>query len=131
MALKQKVSIIKGLSYQGGLPMLSWLLHRISGLGILLFVGMHVTASFFVHVVGTDSNLPNEWNIIYESWAFQLFIYFCVIFHALNGLRVIILDLWPKALQYQREMTWLEWAIFIPLYGMGVFFILRNAFAGG
>jgi succinate dehydrogenase / fumarate reductase cytochrome b subunit len=131
MTLSGKVGLAQGLGYKGGAPMWSWVLHRISGVGIVLFVGLHVLSSFFMDVVSSESDIPVIINTIYQSWAFQLFIYFCAIFHALNGLRIIVLDLWPKALQYQREITWLEWLTFIPIYGMGVYFILRNAFAGG
>jgi succinate dehydrogenase / fumarate reductase cytochrome b subunit len=109
----------------------SWLLHRISGLGMVIFVSTHVAASFFVHVAPTDGTIPTWLNTVYESWQFQIFIYFCVIFHALNGFRIIVLDLWPKMLQYQREMTWLEWMIFVPVYGLTVYFIVAAALAAG
>ena len=58
-------------------------------------------------------------NIIYEFW-FQIFVVFCVIFQT-DGLRITILDMFPKLLKFQREAIWLEWAIVIPLYGPTVF----------
>ena len=39
------------LGYRGGQPMIAWLLHRISGIGIVLFVSMHVFAAFFLYAV--------------------------------------------------------------------------------
>jgi len=53
-----------------------------------------------------------------------------VIFHALNGLRIILLDTFPKLLEYQREVTWLQWIVFIPLYGLAVFFIVARIISG-
>jgi succinate dehydrogenase/fumarate reductase cytochrome b subunit len=53
-----------------------------------------------------------------------------VLFHAINGLRITILDLWPKLLDYQTEAIWIEWAVFIPLFGISVFVILNTAFGG-
>ncbi len=120
---------LQGMKYKGGGPMLAWLLHRISGLGMVIFVGTHIVLSYFSHWIASDwaTNL----NIIYESWPFQIFIYFCVIFHALNGLRIIILDIWPQYIKYQREATWLQWLIFIPVYGLAIFFMVQQAISGG
>jgi succinate dehydrogenase / fumarate reductase, cytochrome b subunit len=129
MGLNRKVSLLAGLKYQGGGPMLAWILHRISGLSILLFVGLHVIASFFMQQMGSDWAIAV--NTVYESWIFQIFVVFFVLFHAINGLRIIVLDFWPKFLQYQREALWLEWLIFIPIYGMTIFIIIRRGLGGG
>jgi len=129
MALNRKVGFFQGLKYQGGGPMLSWMLHRITGLGILAFVGLHVISSFFMQQTG--SNLAAFINTIYEHWAFQIFVAFFVLFHALNGLRIAILDIWPKFLTYQREALWLQFSIFVPVYGLTVFFLIQQSLAGG
>jgi succinate dehydrogenase / fumarate reductase cytochrome b subunit len=130
MAVGKNVGL-RGLTYKGGSPMWSWLLHRISGLGMITFVSLHVVASFFMHVVADGGDVAININMIYESWPFQIFIYFCVIFHALNGFRIIMLDFWPKLLQYQRELTWLEWLVFVPVYGLTIFLVAQKALAGG
>ena len=109
--------------------MLAWILHRITGLSILFFVGLHVIASFFLQQMG--SNWAIAVNTVYESWIFQIFVVFFVLFHAINGFRIIILDFWPKFLQYQREALWLEWLIFLPIYTLTVFIIIRRGLGGG
>jgi len=129
MGLDRKVGFTAGLKYKGGGPMLAWILHRISGLGMLFFVGLHVLASFFTQQFGSDWAIAV--NTIYESFWFQIFVIFFVLFHALNGLRIIILDLRPELLQYQREAIWLQWAVFIPLYGLTVFLIIQLGLSGG
>jgi succinate dehydrogenase/fumarate reductase cytochrome b subunit len=48
-------------------------------------------------------------------------------FHAINGMRITIQDLWPKAIKYEREAIWVEWVIFLPLYLISVLVILRTA----
>ncbi len=132
MAFGKQIGL-KGLTYRGGGPMLAFLLHRASGLGMIIFISLHVMAGFFSHVVGTDwsSAVGNAINLVYENWVFQIFIYFCVLYHALHGLRVTLLDLWPSYLKYQREATWLQWLIFIPIYALTIFIMVRNALAGG
>lgn len=132
MAFGKQIGL-KGLTYRGGGPMLAFLLHRVSGLGMIIFISLHVMAGFFSHVVGTDwsSEVGNAINLVYENWVFQIFIYFCVLYHALHGLRVTLLDLWPRFLKYQREATWLQWLLFIPIYALTIFIMVRNALAGG
>lgn len=119
---------LKGLGYKGGGPMFAWLLHRLGGLAMVIFVGAHILSSFSMQQLGSD--LGTLLNTIYEHWIFQIFLYFFVIFHALNGLRIIILDLWPKSLKYQREATWLQWIVLIPLYGMIVFIMVQRGLSG-
>ncbi len=99
MALKRKVGFFTGLKYNGGGPMWAWVLHRI-GISI---------------------------NIIYENWIFQLVLFFLVIFHAVNGLRITILDLWPALLEHQREAIWAQWLVIVPLYGLILFTVFKNA----
>ena len=128
MALSRKVGLIAGAKYKGGGPMLAWVLHRISGLGIITFVALHVLASFLTQQLGSD--LAIQINIIYQSIYFQLFIVFCAIFHGVNGFRIILLDIWPRLLRYQKESTWLEWFVILPLYILTAFIMIRRFLSG-
>lgn len=104
--------------------MWAWILHRLGGLAMILFVGLHIIAGFLTQQFGSEAGIAI--NTVYENWIFQLLIFFFIIFHAVNGLRVVILDLWPALLEYQREAIWLEWLIFIPIYGLILVVILKN-----
>lgn len=128
MALSRRVGFWQGLRYRGKQGMLNWILHRITGLGIVLFVGMHVAAGFFGQQFGDD--LSFALNSIYESSPFQLFVYFSVLFHALNGTRLALMDLFPNLIRYQRELLWLQWAIFIVSYGLPSYILIQQALAG-
>lgn len=121
MELKRNVSLATALRYKGQGPMLTFVLHRIGGLGMAIFITVHILASFMGGKTGVFLNT------IYEHWLFQIFIFFCVLFHAINGLRITIVDLFPKLLVYQREAIWVEWAVFIPLYAIAVFVIISTA----
>jgi succinate dehydrogenase / fumarate reductase, cytochrome b subunit len=124
MSLNRNVPLGTGLRYQGQGPMLTFVLHRIGGLGMAIFVTMHLLASFLGGDIGSFLNG------IYENWAFQIFIFFCVLFHAINGLRITIIDLFPRLLEHQREAIWIEWAVFIPVFGIAAFVILTSALGG-
>jgi succinate dehydrogenase / fumarate reductase cytochrome b subunit len=119
----------KGLAYRGGLPMLSFLLHRITAVGIILFVSLHILASFVMQE--SWGNWGTTLNVIYESWIFQIFVYFCVIYHTLNGLRIVVMDFWPKLLKYQREILLLQWMIFVPIYVLAIYVMATTNLAGG
>jgi succinate dehydrogenase / fumarate reductase cytochrome b subunit len=124
MGLKRNVSLATGLRYKGQGPMLTFVLHRIGGLGIALFVTMHLLASF---LGGDAGKLIND---IYEHWLFQGVVFFCALFHAINGLRITLLDLFPNLIEFHREAIWIEWAVFIPLYGLAVFVIVSTGLGG-
>jgi succinate dehydrogenase / fumarate reductase cytochrome b subunit len=129
MGLTKRVRFVDGLKYRGGGPMFAWVLHRLTAIGILLFVGLHVTASFFSQETG------GEWaiwiNTVYMSPWFQIFVAFCVIFHAINGLRIALLDLVPGFLRFQREAIWVEWAVILPIFLLTSFLIVQGIFRGG
>lgn len=124
MGLKRNVSLSTGLRYKGQGPMLTFVLHRIGGLGMAVFITTHILASF---LGGKGGAFVNN---IYENWVFQIFIFFCVLFHAINGLRITILDLFPKLIDHHREAIWIEWAVFIPVYAISVFVIVTTALGG-
>lgn len=128
MAVSRRVSVWAGLRYRGKQGMLNWLLHRVTGLGIVLFVGTHVVVSFFGQQFGDD--LAFTINGIYESWVFQIFVYFSVLFHALNGTRLALMDLFPSLLRYQKELLWLQWIVFLPVYGFPVYVMVNSAITG-
>jgi succinate dehydrogenase cytochrome b subunit len=121
MELKRNVSLASALRYKGQGPMLTFILHRIGGVGMAIFITMHILASFLGGKTG------GFLNAVYENWLFQIFIFFCILFHAINGLRITIVDLFPKLIPYEREAIWVEWAVFIPLYLIAVFVIIRTA----
>jgi succinate dehydrogenase / fumarate reductase, cytochrome b subunit len=121
MGLKRNVSLATALRYRGEGPMLTFILHRIGGIGMAVFITMHILASFLGGSIG------GFLNNVYEHWLFQIFIFFCVLFHAINGLRITIVDLFPNLLVHQREAIWVEWAVFIPLFAIAVYVIISTA----
>jgi succinate dehydrogenase cytochrome b556 subunit len=90
------LTITETLRYRGKLGQWSWALHRIAGLGTLLFL--------FLHVIDTSwavfyPELYKEAIAQYQSPLFtvgEFGLVACVIFHALNGFRVVIFDWKPQ-----------------------------------
>ena len=117
MSKLARVTLPSALRYRGGWPYVSWLLHRLSGIGIVVFVSMHVVAAFFLYgVEGVSGEVANALTSFYEALPMQLFILFAVLYHAMHGLRVVILDMFPRLWTYNREAMWVQWALFLPMF---------------
>ncbi len=123
-----KYTGFKGWLYKGSVPYYAFSLHRLSAMGIILFVGFHVISSFSMQQqLGTWGTAINT---IYESWWFQIAVVFCVIFHTFNGFRVAILDLFPKMIKFERESVYLLWGVFLPVYLLTVYVMITKAISG-
>lgn len=93
----------------------SWALHRISGVAIFFFLLVHVLDTAMVRVS------PQAYNTvvgIYQTpiaGLMEFGVVAAVLFHALNGLRVIVIDAWPRAGRYRRLLTWVNGGLFTVL----------------
>lgn len=97
-------SLREGLQYRGGVGQWAWVLHRVAGLGVLLFLILHIVDVF---LAAFGPSVFNKLLFIYHSPIFKpliILLIFGVIYHALNGLRLILIDLWPKVTLAQREL---------------------------
>lgn len=85
--------------------MWAWLLHRATGLGILLFLLIHVVETA---MVAFSPEFYDEAVLLYKNPVFrfaELLIFFSVLYHAVNGTRIVIQDFWPVVMQKQRQLT--------------------------
>jgi succinate dehydrogenase/fumarate reductase cytochrome b subunit len=93
---------------------------------------MHVVAGFFLYSVEPESitgQVSQALTIFYESLPMQIFILFSVLWHAINGLRIVVLDMWPSLIAYNREAMWVQWALFLPLFFLPSFLMIMQAAA--
>jgi succinate dehydrogenase/fumarate reductase cytochrome b subunit len=127
MGLKRDVSLYTALRYKGEGPFVTYILHRIGGLGMAIFVTIHILATF---LEGRGLMIGDFINDIYISPPFQIFFLFGVLFHIINGMRITILDLFPRQLiPYHRQAIIIEWIIFIVVYGFAVVTTITTAIA--
>ena len=113
------------LRYRGREGMLAWAFHRISGVGIFAFVVLHVVD---IYLIGQDEELYNELLAFYASVPGRLLevvLGAALLYHALNGLRIIVIDLWPSMTVYHRVLWWGSWVIFIVVGVPGALIIMR------
>lgn len=92
--------------YRGDPGMWSWVLHRITGATIFFFLFVHVLDTALVRIG------PQTYNEVIETYKtplvglMELGLVACVLYHALNGIRVILIDFWWEGTRYQRLMLW-------------------------
>src|SRR5258708_29344015 len=97
MGLTRNVDLVTGLRYRGKDTMLTFVLHRIGGVGLTIFLTIQILASF---VGGSTGLIVTP---IYENWLFQIFIFFLFLFHAINGWRFCTLNLFPTSINPQSR----------------------------
>ncbi len=94
------------IRYRGREGQLSFLLHRITGLGTVLFLGIHILDTATVFFI--PSLYPHAIEI-YSSTPFmigEIALVFCVIYHGSNGIRLALSDWFPKLWKIRTERTW-------------------------
>jgi succinate dehydrogenase / fumarate reductase cytochrome b subunit len=113
------LTIREAVRYRGRSGHYSWLAHRLSGLAILGFVVIHVwdtaNAFFAPHIYA--------WSLaLFKNPLFalgEIGIMAAVLYHAMNGLRITLLDFKPNWWLYQKQSAAIVWilffAIFIPI----------------
>jgi len=107
------------LRYRGREGMVGWMFHRISGIAIWAFVILHVID---IYLVGGDPDAYDALLAIYASTigrVLEVLLGAALLYHALNGLRIVILDFWPAMTRYQRALWWAVWVPFV-LVGLPV-----------
>ena len=97
------LTVTETLRYRGAVGQWSWVLHRITGLGVLLFLILHVIDTSWAVFY---PSLYEEAIATYQSPLFTLgefALIACVIFHAYNGLRIVIFDYNPRLWKHQER----------------------------
>ena len=92
--------------YRGDPGMWSWVLHRITGATIFFFLFIHVLDTALVRISpqAYDEVISTYKTPIVGLMEFGLVA--AVLYHALNGIRVIMIDFWAQGPRYQRLMLW-------------------------
>ena len=110
-------SIFRAVTYRGREGQISWMLHRVTGVGVFLFLAGHI---FNIFLMSFPSHVFNSVLFLYHSVLFKLLsifgLYLGVLYHALNGIRVMIVDFWPSAGKYQVLLWRVQMVVFLLAY---------------
>ncbi len=117
-----------GPAYRGGVGQWSWAAHRITGVFVLAFLFGHIVDTF---AVGFGPELYDETISLYQQWwfkPFELALIGAVLYHALNGLRIIIFDFWPSTVLKQKQFAYVELVLFVVGFTPAAVIMLKSAY---
>ena len=101
-----------GTLYRGREGMWSWVGHRITGVLIFVFLLVHVLDTSLVRVS------PEAYDAVIATYKNPVVglgeagLVAAVLFHAFNGIRIMLVDFWRQGARYQRQMFYGVLALF-------------------
>lgn len=119
------IGVADYISYRGRAGMVAWLLHRLTGLGVLIFVFAHVLDTA---LIGWGPNAYNKAIHLYRLTGFrigEILLVGAVLYHALNGIRITIMDFWPETTVIQKKLYGAVIVLFLALYLPSIFIMVR------
>jgi len=104
--------------------MWTWALQRITGVAVFFFLLVHVLDTALVRVS------PDSYDLVIATYKtpivnlLEVGLVAAVLYHGLNGLRIILVDFWSKGPRYQKQMTWVIGIIWVVIMLPGAYFML-------
>jgi succinate dehydrogenase / fumarate reductase, cytochrome b subunit len=105
-----------GTLYRGREGMWSWVAQRVSGFLVFFFLFAHVLDTALVRVS------PESYNTVIDTYKNPIVgigetgLVAAVLFHAFNGVRVMLVDFWSQGPRYQRQLLWGVLALWVLLF---------------
>ena len=111
----QRNWISENLSYKKDTGSRAWILHRITGIALIGYLFLHVYSLSPLTKGEAAFNLAMQ---TYSSPFFMViewFLFAFVLFHSLNGIRIVIVD-WADGAKYHKQLYRAAWVIGIILF---------------
>ena len=105
--------------------MWAWILHRITGMAIFFFLLAHIVDTA---LLGWGPEIYNKIVAFYHLPLMrvgEVILGAAILYHALNGIRIIIIDFWENSTVYQRQLFWAEIIIFFGLFLPSAYIMLK------
>ena len=134
-------SFVESLTYRGREGQLSFIGHRLAGLGTLAFLALHIldtSTVYFGKQLGQPGLYQDAVNL-YRSTPFMLgeiLLVAAVFYHGVNGLKIILFDTFPNWWQVDRERQtfWrvvaITFVLWVPAAAMMGYSLYSNNIAG-
>ena len=115
-----------GTIYRGGQGQWSWALHRITGIAVILFLFVHIADTA---LIGFG---PEYYERVVSAYhhpvirVMEIGLGAAVLFHALNGLRIILIDFVPRMADYHKQLFGVVVGLYVVLAVPMVYFMGRG-----
>lgn len=113
--------------YKGHPGQWSWILHRITGVAIILFLFAHVVDTA---VVGWGPEAYNRVLRAYENPIVRLLelgLVIAVLYHSINGVKITLIDFFPNLTRYIKPLSIVTLLIFLASTGIVTWIMLGQA----
>jgi succinate dehydrogenase / fumarate reductase, cytochrome b subunit len=117
--------------YKGRSGQWAFVLHRITGFLVFMFLLLHVVDVSLINYRG--GHLYNEVHQLYGNILLRLFevgLLFGLLYHSLNGLRIVMVDFFPGAVRNQRNLFSIVLALSVLGTIIGGVIIIKPYFTG-
>lgn len=115
-----------GTLYRGKDGMWSWVAQRITGVLVFFFLLVHVIDTALVRVS------PEAYNTVIETYKtpivnlLEVGLVGAVLYHALNGVRIILIDFWSKGPKHQVAMLRIIIVVWLLVMIPGTYYMLKR-----
>ncbi len=92
--------------YSGDPGQYAWVMHRATGIGIVFFLLVHIID---IMLIGLGRDIYDESVEFYGNVfliPMEIALVGAVIYHTLNGLRIMVIDFWEMGTRRQRQLFW-------------------------
>ena len=115
-----------GTLYRGGEGMWSWVAHRITGVAVFFFLLVHVLDTALVRVS------PDAYDQVISTYKtpivalLEVGLVGAVLYHALNGVRIILVDFWAPGPRHHKMMIRLIVVLWAIVMLPAIYFMLKH-----
>ena len=116
------------LRYRGGIGQWAWAINRVAGLGVLLFLALHIADIF---VAGLGPALFDDLLFLYKGPAarvMEVFLVFGLFYHGVNGIRLTVMDFVPSLARRHIDLFYVQLVVFLALFIPAGYFMLAQFF---
>ena len=127
MVPEAQVRAAPSTPYRGKSGQWAFIFHRITGFAVFLFLMLHVVDVSLVQ----NKKLYNDVHAVYGNVVMRLFevgLLFALLYHALNGLRIVLIDFFPEAVRNDKLFFGIVVGITLAAGIPGAVIIMKPAF---
>lgn len=113
----------KSSVYRGKSGQWAFVTHRVTGFLVFMFLLLHIIDVSLI----TRPHIYDEVHALYGNVLMRLFevgLLFALVYHALNGLRIVLIDFFPGVIRREKEVLWGVAALSILLTAIGGWIIM-------
>jgi succinate dehydrogenase / fumarate reductase cytochrome b subunit len=102
-----------GTLYKGSPGQWSWIAHRVTGIAVTLFLFAHIVDTA---VVGWGPEAYERVTSVYHNWVVKLLelgLVAAVLYHAINGVKIMIIDFWPSTTRHFKALSLVSTGLFL------------------